>query len=202
MSIGGRHIGSNQRINEPAPLSIWSSDEMAWALACVAYWVQRWLSRNTSRSQVGQRCSIRTPPPAYPIFWTSIPLAANGVHVFAASFIYMNGDKPRSEYYHLRSICCYTTDFELNLQNEKISTNPQYSPSSPGLCAGEKSERTKQICFLLNPEDLHGNKKQRFKGRCVFTTVQSDPDAAHAQKTWGQWLYALQEVWVEQALFE
>ena len=28
---------------------------------------------------------------------------------FAASFIYMNGDKPRSEYYHLRSICCYTT---------------------------------------------------------------------------------------------
>ena len=121
---------------------------------------------------------------------------------FAASFIYMNGDKPRSEYYHLRSICCYTTDFELNLQNEKISTNPQYSPSSPGLCAGEKSERTKQICFLLNPEDLHGNKKQRFKGRCVFTTVQSDPDAAHAQKTWGQWLYALQEVWVEQALFE
>ena len=104
---------------------------------------------------------------------------------FAASFIYMNGDKPRSEYYHLRSICCYTTDFELNLQNEKISTNPQYSPSSPGLCAGEKSERTKQICFLLNPEDLHGNKKQRFKGRCVFTTVQSDPDAAHAQKTWG-----------------
>ena len=202
MSIGGRHIGSNQRINEPAPLSIWSSDEMTWALACVAYWVQRWLSRNTSRSQVGQRCSIRTPPPAYPIFWTSIPLAANGVHVFAASFIYMNGDKPRSEYYHLRSICCYTTDFELNLQNEKISTNPQYSPSSPGLCAGEKSERTKQICFLLNPEDLHGNKKQRFKGRCVFTTVQSDPDAAHAQKTWGQWLYALQEVWVEQALFE
>ena len=202
MSIGGRHIGSNQRINEPAPLSIWSSDEMAWALACVAYWVQRWLSRNTSRSQVGQRCSIRTPPPAYPIIWTSIPLAANGVHVFAASFIYMNGDKPRSEYYHLRSICCYTTDFELNLQNEKISTNPQYSPSSPGLCAGEKSERTKQICFLLNPEDLHGNKKQRFKGRCVFTTVQSDPDAAHAQKTWGQWLYALQEVWVEQALFE
>ena len=202
MSIGGRHIGSNHRINEPAPLSIWSSDEMAWALACVAYWVQRWLSRNTSRSQVGQRCSIRTPPPAYPIFWTSIPLAANGVHVFAASFIYMNGDKPRSEYYHLRSICCYTTDFELNLQNEKISTNPQYSPSSPGLCAGEKSERTKQICFLLNPEDLHGNKKQRFKGRCVFTTVQSDPDAAHAQKTWGQWLYALQEVWVEQALFE
>ena len=202
MSIGGRHIGSNQRINEPAPLSIWSSDEMAWALACVAYWVQRWLSRNTSRSQVGQRCSIRTPPPAYPIFWTSIPLAANGVHVFAASYIYMNGDKPRSEYYHLRSICCYTTDFELNLQNEKISTNPQYSPSSPGLCAGEKSERTKQICFLLNPEDLHGNKKQRFKGRCVFTTVQSDPDAAHAQKTWGQWLYALQEVWVEQALFE
>ena len=202
MSIGGRHIGSNQRINEPALLSIWSSDEMAWALACVAYWVQRWLSRNTSRSQVGQRCSIRTPPPAYPIFWTSIPLAANGVHVFAASFIYMNGDKPRSEYYHLRSICCYTTDFELNLQNEKISTNPQYSPSSPGLCAGEKSERTKQICFLLNPEDLHGNKKQRFKGRCVFTTVQSDPDAAHAQKTWGQWLYALQEVWVEQALFE
>ena len=105
---------------------------------------------------------------------------------FAASFIYMNGDKPRSEYYHLRSICCYTTDFELNLQNEKISANPQYSPSSPGLCAGEKSERTKQICFLLNPEDLHGNKKQRFKGRCVFTTVQSDPDAAHAQKTWGQ----------------
>ena len=202
MSIGGRHIGSNQRINEPALLSIWSSDEMAWALACVAYWVQRWLSRNTSRSQVGQRCSIRTPPPAYPIFWTSIPLAANGVHVFAASFIYMKGDKPRSEYYHLRSICCYTTDFELNLQNEKISTNPQYSPSSPGLCAGEKSERTKQICFLLNPEDLHGNKKQRFKGRCVFTTVQSDPDAAHAQKTWGQWLYALQEVWVEQALFE
>ena len=202
MSIGGRHIGSNQRINEPALLSIWSSDEMAWALACVAYWVQRWLYRNTSRSQVGQRCSIRTPPPAYPIFWTSIPLAANGVHVFAASFIYMNGDKPRSEYYHLRSICCYTTDFELNLQNEKISTNPQYSPSSPGLCAGEKSERTKQICFLLNPEDLHGNKKQRFKGRCVFTTVQSDPDAAHAQKTWGQWLYALQEVWVEQALFE
>ena len=100
--------------------------------------------------------------------------------------LYMNGDKPRSEYYHLRSICCYTTDFELNLQNEKISTNPQYSPSSPGLCAGEKSERTKQICFLLNPEDLHGNKKQRFKGRCVFTTVQSDPDAAHAQKTWGQ----------------
>ena len=37
MSIGGRHIGSNQRINEPALLSIWSSDEMAWALACVAY---------------------------------------------------------------------------------------------------------------------------------------------------------------------
>ena len=105
---------------------------------------------------------------------------------FAASFIYMNGDKPRSEYYHLRSICCYTTDFESNLQNEKTSTNPQYSPSSPGLCAGEKSERTKQICFLLNPEDLHGNKQQRFKGRCVFTTVQSDPDAAHAQKTWGQ----------------
>ena len=202
MSIGGRHIGSNQRINEPALLSIWSSDEMAWALACVAYWVQRWLSRNTSRSQVGQRCSIRTPPPAYPIFWTSIPLAANGVHTVCSLFLYMNGDKPRSEYYHLRSICCYTTDFELNLQNEKISTNPQYSPSSPGLCAGEKSERTKQICFLLNPEDLHGNKKQRFKGRCVFTTVQSDPDAAHAQKTWGQWLYALQEVWVEQTLFE
>ena len=124
MSIGGRHIGSNQRINEPALLSIWSSDEMAWALACVAYWVQRWLSRNTSRSQVGQRCSIRTPPPAYPIFWTSIPLAANGVHVFAASFIYMNGDKPRSEYYHLRSICCYTTDFELNLQNEKNKYKP------------------------------------------------------------------------------
>ena len=43
---------------------------------------------------------------------------------FAASFIYMNGDKPRSEYYHLRSICCYTTDFELNLQNEKNKYKP------------------------------------------------------------------------------
>ena len=100
--------------------------QMKWhgRMGCVAYSVQRWLSRNTSRSQVGQRCSIRTPPPAYPIFWTSIPLAAIGVHAFAASFIYMNGDKPRSEYYHLRSICCYTTDFELNLQNEKNKYKP------------------------------------------------------------------------------
>ena len=37
MSIGGRHIGSNQRINEPALLSIWSSEGMAWpyGLCCL-----------------------------------------------------------------------------------------------------------------------------------------------------------------------